>query len=140
MDQPQENMLTVREAIEELYQKGNVRIIDDLFAADYVGYSAAKPEGLRGIEQIEDHVISVRKSFPDLHLSIDDMTATGNSVVARWTARGTHKGEYRGIAPSNTKISVPGITVYRFEDGKIAESWAQWDLGGLMQQLRDAGK
>ena len=139
-DEPQQNMNTVRRAIEELYRKGNVAIIDEVFAANYIGYSAANPAGIRGIEQIEDHVISVRKSFPGLYLKIEHIFAEGNMVVARWTALGTHKGEYRGIAPTNTKIKLPGITMYRFADGKIAESWAQWDLGGLMHQLRDTGK
>jgi predicted ester cyclase len=59
----------------------------------------------------------------------------GDKVVMAWTATGTHKGDLRGIAPTNKKISIEGITISRHANGKLVESRVNWDALGMMQQL-----
>jgi steroid delta-isomerase-like uncharacterized protein len=74
-------------------------------------------------------------AFPDAHLETHDLIEAGEKVIHRWTATGTHKGELSGIAPTNKKFEITGITIYRFAGGKIAEQWINWNALGLMQQI-----
>jgi predicted ester cyclase len=76
-----------------------------------------------------------REAFPDFHDSIDIQIAEGEMVATRFTSRGTHKGAFMGIEPTNKELSWTGITIDRIAEGRIAESWANWDLMGMMQQL-----
>ena len=74
-------------------------------------------------------------AFPDLHHTVEDQVAEGDTVVTRMTLRGTHHGEFRGIAPTGKPIVVSLIGIDRFENGKFAEQWSQLDTLGLLQQL-----
>jgi predicted ester cyclase len=76
-----------------------------------------------------------RAAFPDLHLTVTDQFEEGDKLVSRWTATGTHKGELMGIAPTGTHVTVTGITIGRFQSGKLVESWENGDTLGLLQQL-----
>jgi predicted ester cyclase len=74
---------------------------------------------------------------------IEDMISEGETVTARWSCHGTHNGDLNGIAPTGKQFAISGITVARFNDGKMIEGWVNWDALGLMQQLgvvRDLGK
>lgn len=74
-------------------------------------------------------------AFPDLHLTIDDMVAERDKVVARVRWTGTHQGDYRGIAPTGKQVTFTAITIYRIVGGKVVEVWEEGDSLGLMQQL-----
>lgn len=74
--------------------------------------------------------------FPDIQIVTEDMVAEGDKVASRWTDHGTHLGEYQGIAPTGRRVSVAGISIDRIENGKVVESWLQWDEMGLLQQLK----
>jgi predicted ester cyclase len=63
------------------------------------------------------------------------MFAEGDKVVVRWSASGTHQGEYFGIAPTNRHVTPNGMAIYRFADGKIVEEWMNTDMLGLLRQL-----
>jgi predicted ester cyclase len=76
-----------------------------------------------------------RNAFPDIRLTIEDMLAEGETVVARWSCRGTHKGELNGIAPTGKQFNITGISIARFTNGKMFEGYINWDALGLMQQL-----
>ena len=71
------------------------------------------------------------------HTTIEDQIAEDDKVVTRWTMRDTHEGEFRGIAPTGKQISITGIGIFRFSDGKVVESWDNFDQLGMMQQLGD---
>ena len=77
----------------------------------------------------------MQAAFPDLQATIEDMIAEGDTVAARITVRGTHGGEYRGIAPTGRPMVRPGIYIVRIENGRIVETWNNGDELGLMQQL-----
>jgi len=77
----------------------------------------------------------LRAAFPDLHVTIEDVLAEGDKVVQRWSGHGSHQGELMGLPPSGKRISVAGITISRFEGGKVAEEWELYDMMGMMQQL-----
>jgi predicted ester cyclase len=73
--------------------------------------------------------------FPDIHFTVDDIFVEGDKVALRWTLRGTHKGEFAGVPPTNKQVAIWGISVDRISGGKIAETWERYDTLGLMQQL-----
>lgn len=77
----------------------------------------------------------IRAAFPDLHVTVEDMVAEGDKVVARVTMSGTHKGEFMGIAPTGKQITVGIIEILRIAGGKVVEHWNVVDSLGMMQQL-----
>jgi steroid delta-isomerase-like uncharacterized protein len=77
----------------------------------------------------------LRVGFPDLHVIVEDVVAEEDKVVVRWVASGTHQGDLMGLPPSGKRVSVAGITISRFEGGKVAEEWELYDTMGMMQQL-----
>jgi predicted ester cyclase len=70
-----------------------------------------------------------------MRLTIEDIIAEGDKVIARWSCRGQHKGELNGIAPTGKQVAIPGVSVMRFAGGKMVEGYVNWDALGLMQQL-----
>ena len=76
------------------------------------------------------------RSFPDMQHTIDELMAEGDRVAARLTSRGTHRGEFQGIARTDRQVEFTALVIYRIADGKIAESWGEVDFSRLMRQLR----
>jgi steroid delta-isomerase-like uncharacterized protein len=79
------------------------------------------------------------KAVPDLRIAVEDVLGRGDQAVVRWFLTGTHTGDGLGIPPSGRSIRLRGMTWLVFRDGKIAEGWDCWDLGGLLASLREAG-
>lgn len=125
----------VRRAFDELWSQGRLEVADEIFAASYINHDPASPDFGQGPEAEKQMVAYYRNAFPDLHFTVDHMIEAGDFVTTRFTARGTHEGEFRGIAPTNRPVRVEGTAVYLVLDGRIAERWAVWDALGLMQQL-----
>jgi predicted ester cyclase len=80
-------------------------------------------------------VASLRTAFPDLEVTVDDQMTTGDTVVTRWTARGTHTGPFQGIPATSRRGTMAGIDIDRIANGKTVECWSSGDYLGLMQQL-----
>jgi predicted ester cyclase len=76
-----------------------------------------------------------RNAFPDVLMSVEDQVAEGDKVVTRWIASGTHQGDMMGIAPTGNRVTVAGTSVERIVDGKIEETWDNYDALGMMQQI-----
>jgi len=74
-------------------------------------------------------------AFPDLRVTLEDVIPAGDKVVVRWTDRGTHQGEFLGVAPTGRRVTTTGITIFRFAGGKVVEQWTNWDTLSLMSQL-----
>jgi len=129
------NKNVVRRLIEEVWNKGNLQVADELYTPNYSHHDPATPDLGRGPEGEKQRATLYRSAFPDFRLSIDDLLADGDNVVARWNCRGTHKGELNGIAPTSKQFNISGISVVRFSGGKMAEGWINWDALGMMQQL-----
>lgn len=130
-----ENANGSRRIIEELFGMGNFELAHELIAPDAVGHDSARPEPAMGPDGVIESARGYRDAFPDLHLTANQVIADGDYVAVRWTARGTHKGDLFGIAPTGKETTVTGITMDRWADGKLAESWTNWDTLGLLQQL-----
>ena len=76
-----------------------------------------------------------RAAFPDVRITVDDVIAAGDKVALRWHSEGTHRGELEGLAPTGARGLVTGISIDRWQDGKVVESWTEWDNLGLARQL-----
>lgn len=127
----QENKAVARRYLEEVLSKGNLAVVDELVATNYVGHSTTAPE-VKGPEGLKQRATQLRTAFPDIQFTIDDMVAEGDKVATRTTFHGTHKGEYRGVAPTGKAVTVTGIGILRIANGKIQEGWLNTDL---MHQL-----
>jgi len=112
----EKNKATVRRFIEE-WNKRNLAALDELMAADYFDPSLQ----VRDLEAYKQLLTMVLKGFPDWHETIEDIIAEGDKVWVRYTATGTHAGEFRGLAPTGKKFTETGVLIWRIVDGKIVE-------------------
>jgi steroid delta-isomerase-like uncharacterized protein len=135
MNTSDENKDISRRADEELFNRGNLSIADELFASNFVYHDPVSHEEWRGPESVKSYATMLRVAFPDLHQTIEEQIAEGDKVAYRWTARGTHQGEFMGIAPTGNRVEMTGISIARLIDGKIEEIWENYDALGMMQQL-----
>jgi len=124
--------ITLRAA--ELWNTGDLALADEIYATDFVNHDPSAPN-VRDLESYKGYIVAVRTGLPDFHVTIEDMVAEGDKVASRWTARGTHQGEFFGISPTGKQATWTGIAIYRFSGGKIVEAWWSKDVLGLMQQL-----
>jgi steroid delta-isomerase-like uncharacterized protein len=131
----EQNKNAVRRLVEEVWNKGNFSLADQLFAPTYVHHDASTPDVGRGAEGEKKRASLYRTAFHDFRLTIEDILAEGETVTTRWSCRGTHKGDLSGIAPTGKQFAISGMTIARFADGKMVEGWVNWDALGLMQQL-----
>jgi steroid delta-isomerase-like uncharacterized protein len=113
---------------------GNLALADELLAPDYVMHFPGAPASVdrEGHKQL---VMMFRTGFPDWNETVEDVIAEGDKVVIRVTGRGTHEGEFQGIPPTGNRVTATGVGIGRIEDGRIAETWAEYDALGMMQQL-----
>ena len=124
-----------RRLIEEAFNKGNLDVVDELVAPEFVNHDAALPEPTIGIEATKASIRGYRDAFPDLRLTIELQVAEGDYVTTRWSARGTHQGDLMGMPATGKQATVTGITVDEIVGGRLVESWTNWDTLGMLQQL-----
>jgi steroid delta-isomerase-like uncharacterized protein len=129
----EENKVVLRRLYEEVWSQGNLATVDELLAADYVLHDPAHL--VRGPEGFKAYVATFRAAFPDLHATVEDQIAEEDRAAMRFTARGTHKGEFHGIPPTDNQITLSGTNIQGFVDGKIVENWVSLDALGMLQQL-----
>jgi len=131
----EQNKAIVRRVFEELWNQGNLSVADQLFTPNYTDHDSSSPDFGHGPESERKRVALYRTAFPDLRLTIEDLIAEGDTVMARWSCHGTHKGDLNGIAPTGKQFTISGVTIARFVNGKLSEGYVNWDALGLMQQL-----
>jgi steroid delta-isomerase-like uncharacterized protein len=130
-----DNKDAARSVLEDVISKGNLDLTTELLDADYHDHDPANEEDVRGPDAFNEEVSGYRAGFPDIQFTLEDQVGDGDLVATRWTMRGTHQGDLFGIPPSNNKVEIAGITIFRFADGKIQEGWWNWDRMGMMQQV-----
>jgi steroid delta-isomerase-like uncharacterized protein len=128
------NKTLVRRLYDEAINSGNFNIVQEAIANNYVYHSPGVPE-FRGPDGCKELITMYRTAFSDLHLEVDELIAEGDTVVVRWTARGTHDGEFMGIPATGKRATVTGVGISHFSDGKVTEDWEVMDTFGMMQQL-----
>jgi serine phosphatase RsbU (regulator of sigma subunit) len=130
----EENKAIFRRYVEEVVNQGNLEIADEIFDR----YLAHQPDGSvleRGPEDVKRFLGEFHTAFPNFHVIIEDQIAEGDKVMTRYRWRGTHGGEFRGIAPTGGEQAINGIGIFRFsQEGKVVESWDSYDQFSLMRQ------
>ena len=130
----EENKARVRQLYEEVFNKKNLAAVDDYFAANVIDHSLP-PGAPGGIEGVRLTIGMFVTAFPDLNITVEDLIAEGDRVVARWTLCGTHQGASLGMPPTGKQFTMPGISVVRLAGGKSVEQWVVHDQLGMLQQL-----
>jgi steroid delta-isomerase-like uncharacterized protein len=130
----EQNKEMFRHWIEEGWNRGNLSVVEEIFAVNYVSHAfpPAFPPNQEGLKRF---VAAFQEAFPDLRWTLHDMVAEGDNVIARFTGSATHRGEFMGISATGKSFSVMGFLQGRFEGGKWAEDWVSWDQLGMLQQL-----
>lgn len=132
----EENAATARRILDEAWNGGRLDVLDELCAPDCVDHDLAMHEDARGLATNKERIRAYRAAMPDLHVTIDDLVADGDRVVTRWHASGTNDGELMGNPPTHRRTEFTGMSIDRFDaDGRLAETWDQWDNLTFMQQV-----
>jgi steroid delta-isomerase-like uncharacterized protein len=138
-NQQVDNKQIVQRLMDECWNQGKLNVVSELLSDNCRFHDPVFPTLTSGAQNMRTHIETCRNAFPDLKFTTDDTIAERNEVVIHWTARGTHKGPFLGMQPTNRQAEVTGTSIYRIDGGKITESWANWNLMSMMEQLGVAG-
>ena len=135
MSDEEKNKALVRWWWEEVWVKGNVAATDGFVAPDYVDHPV--PPGLPpGPEGMKQALTTYRTASPDVKATLDDIFAAGDRVALRWSARGTHRGEWLDITPTGQHFTMSGISIYRIAEGKAVEGWNSIEVNPTEEEQR----
>jgi predicted SnoaL-like aldol condensation-catalyzing enzyme len=129
------NKAIARRVWDEVFNKRDLALADELVAADAINHEAPPGVPARGPESLKAAVTWLSAAFPDMHMAIDDVIAEGDKVVLQTTMSGTHQGPFWGIAPTGRRFAQHHVHVVRLADAKVVEHWAVRDDLGFLQQL-----
>ena len=130
----EENKALFRRTYEELLNRGDLDVADELVAPEFINHEAP-PGRDRGPESMRGLAAMLRTAFPDLHFEIEELVAEGDTVAGRLTMSGTHEGPLMGAPPTRRSVRHDHMHFVRFRDGKAVEHWGVRDDLGMMQQL-----
>ncbi|MGA7731952.1 MAG: ester cyclase [Chloroflexia bacterium] len=131
----EENKELVRRWVHAWNTDTNFDVVEDIFAQDWIDRNPI-PGGPQGMEGAKYFVTAFRRSFSDIHLDIDLLLSEGDHVMFRWIAGAVHTGPFLGIDPTGKHVTFSGITVHRVANNRFAESTAEIDFLGLIEQLK----
>lgn len=129
------NQMLVRRAIAAIWNRGDLDVADELFTSDYVNHHGLVVDLVRGPEAVKVSAALFRLAFPHLHVTVEELSTEGDTVVVRWTAwTGSTEGPKGDSLHANQQL-LTGITRSRFAGGKITESWTEWDRAWVLHAL-----
>jgi steroid delta-isomerase-like uncharacterized protein len=131
----EENKTQYRRTFEEVFNQGDLSIVDELVAPDFLNHEVPPGMNNRGPDSTRQVVRMLRAAFPDLHFTVEDLVAEGDTVAGRVTMSGTHLGPFQGVPPTGGSFQQAHMHFVRFRDGKAIEHRAVRDDLGMMQQL-----
>jgi steroid delta-isomerase-like uncharacterized protein len=126
---------TLKRYFYELFNRGKVELVPELLHPEYVNGSPGSPDLPRGREGVAVVVQALRRAFPDLSYTIEDMVVGADAVAVRATLRGTHRGDFFGLPATGKSIEVSQMTIEHFRDGKIVQHHRVTDELALQRQL-----
>jgi predicted ester cyclase len=135
IDTNDEKLLPQR-VFNEILNEGRLEVADEIVAPGFRLHSPTRPEPFEGPAGFKEFVSDLRRGFPDLEITIDQVIAEGNIVSIRSHVTGTHLGKYRGIPPTRRKIAQTQLHMFRVAAGQVQETWQEIDGLGIMQQLK----
>jgi steroid delta-isomerase-like uncharacterized protein len=130
----QDNKAIVRRYYNEVLNRGNIDLLDELAVEDYREHDPFPGQG-NGLADLKARVAGLCDAFKPLHFTIEDIIAEGDKVVVRWTNSGTASGAFLGMPATGKQFGIPGIDIHAVRDGKLAEHWHVVDMLAQMQQL-----
>ena len=136
---PAEESKAIMRRFWDVWEQGNVDLLDELLAPEYINHTLAAPDLPPGPDGVKEVVSMFRSAMPDLRVVIEDMIAEGDKVVTRYALEGTHRGELFGVLPTGKHLSIKSMTVERLSEGKIVEHWRVTDELDMMRQLGAIG-
>lgn len=128
------NKALVRRFLDEVYNRGNFAVADEVIAAKYTSHNGLGIDVL-GPEGIKATAMAQREAFPDLRSEVVQLVAEGDYVVVRGQDTGTHLGPFMGLQPSGRRFRVTWIDIFRIENGQLQEAWLEIDVGAFRRQL-----
>ena len=133
----EQNKATVRRLVDELQNRHRLEGMEEFFDLDFTNHveHGEQPAGLNAVERARIAFGQLFAAFPDMHCMILDQVADGDKVVTHKVFRGTHGGEFMGLAPTGRQVEFAVIDILRLDNGKVVEHWAVQDRMALMQQL-----
>jgi steroid delta-isomerase-like uncharacterized protein len=132
------NIDVINIVFSEVWSKGNVDLISNLYAENFVGHF---PEGtVHGREGVRAGVIAHRTSFPDWTEEVEDTIADRDRVVVRFTSRGTNLGDFLNNPPTGNRVEISEVAIFKLRDGKVVEQWVYPDILSLQRQLSEEGQ
>jgi predicted ester cyclase len=139
MSQEESNKAVLKRFWEEVWDKGQLDVVDEIFHENFVDHGLAPGLTKQGPEGAKEAVMQFRTGIPDLYLKWHDMVAEGDKVLSLWEAGGVQSGPLKSgrgvIPPTNKHATVWGFTLNRLEDGRIIDAWDNFDIMGMLQQL-----
>lgn len=123
----------IRRVADEVYSKGNLAVVDELFSNKYQGHDPLFGE--TNPKQFKEAVEALRHAFPDLKVQTLETWAEGETCISHYRVTGTHKGEFMGVPGSNRKFNIEGSSISLVRNGRIERGWLFYDTLGLMQQI-----
>ena len=131
----EQNKQVVQRFIEECWNQGNLNKASEYLTDRCQFHDPAFPQLNAGIQNARNHVEGCRRAIPDVKVTIEDMIAERDEDVLHWKDRGTHKGQFLGMQPTQRQVNIEGTTIHRFEGSKIAEAHTYWNVAAMMAQL-----
>jgi steroid delta-isomerase-like uncharacterized protein len=125
----------IARAVFEVWSSGQLERLDGLVSPEVVHHDRYDPNAAEGLAGMKRTIEQNRQAFPDLRLAVEDQIAEADKVVTRWRAEMTHSGEMAGFAPSGNLITITGITIDRFDGGKIIEAWRSMDTLAVLRGI-----
>ena len=132
----EENKALVQRMLDEIWNKANPTIIDEICATDFTFNYAALSGVSNDREGYKQMAIIWTSSVSGIELNLEDVIAEGNKVAVHWEASCKHTGEFMGVPPTGKRLTLVGFSIFYVEDGKIVREWGEMDTMGLMQQIK----
>ena len=130
-----QNKALVKKLYDEVWNERKVQLADKYLSPSHALVDPNAADSETGPEAYKAVVTRLLRAFSDLRFEVQEMIGEKDKVVAAWTISGTHTGEYNGIAPTNKKVSVEGISIHQIADGKIMDTSSVWDTLGLLKKI-----
>ena len=133
---PTQNKQIVERYLQRAWGDGDWAIAEEVVAEDVIFHDQVREGGLPpGREGLHVAMERISTGIPDYVMEIHEMTAEGDIVVIRWSATGTHAGDFNGFPATGRVVTLDAISIVRMKDGHIVEGWQEADRLGLGQQL-----
>lgn len=131
----EQNRQLVRRMNAEVWNKANLSAIDELFTPDFVLHFLPDGSDTHGLEGLREHVRELHAAFPDWSEAIEHLVAEGDMVVIHYVSSGTNRGQWLGRPPTGNRVRVNEVSIFRIEEGRIAEQWLLPDMASMQRQL-----